>query len=283
MPSNNKIPLPSPHERRSLFETSAREAHAYKWIESEKARRDLGDWAIAEWYKKYWRVFCRARFIEHLLGECFWNELDANDFSMINYRFNKDDPLIAIIVEIFRQGGENLDVITYAYQNKLDQKKVITRLQIFDINSRRLAPVVAITEKQFVDNIHANHHPRALVVDNDEQTPRVVGDLSRHKQMECVSLANGEDALKETEARRFDVFFIAVSLPNKKQGAEIAWYLRRHGVLAPIAALSDNFANWSEDDLIDCGFSHWLTKPLERDKVEHILTIAQEKMQTQRG
>lgn len=262
---------PPPEERRSLFEAAACEARAHRWIESEKAHRDLGDQAILDWYKRYWRIFCRERFIQHLMGERFWTELDADDFAMLRYRFVEDDPLINDIIKIFCRGGENLDVINYAIDTGADIEQVLARLQVIDINARRLAPSVAITEKQFVDNIHAKHRPRGMVVDPD---PKIGETLRKHiegGQMECLIAVSGEKAMEEAQARQFDVFFIELSLPGK-QGAEVAWFLRRHGVTAPVAAMSGNLADWSEDDLNDCGFSDVLGKPLAEDAVNAVLS-----------
>jgi DNA-binding response OmpR family regulator len=51
-------------------------------------------------------------------------------------------------------------------------------------------------------------------------------------------------------------------LPGK-HGAEVAWYLRRHGVNVPILAISAVLDKWNEDDLYDCGFSGLLAKPFD--------------------
>ncbi len=271
-PKPGIIVPPPPEQRRSLFEASAREAHSYKWIESEKAHRDLGDRAIADWYKQYWWIFCRERFIEHLMGECFWEELDADDYGMLTYRFPKDDPLVAGIVEIFRKGGENLDVVNYAIDNGLDMEDVLSCLQTIDINARRLAPTVAITEKQFVDSIHAKHHPRGLVVDPDGGVCDFIRHLMEARGIECVAANTGEQAMEEAQSRQFDVFFIELTLPDK-QGAEVAWFMRRHGVNDRVVAMApaEELARWSEDDLADCGFSLVIPKPLDQGRVEAAL------------
>src|SRR5690606_22090768 len=44
----------------SLYEEAHAEALRHKWIESQKHGRDLGDWAIRDWYRRYWRLYCRC-------------------------------------------------------------------------------------------------------------------------------------------------------------------------------------------------------------------------------
>ena len=260
------VNLPPVEQRQSLFEVSAREAHSHKWLESEKAGRDLGDGAIAEWYRLYWRIFCRECYIEHLQGERFWLELDTGDFGLLLNKFHDDMALVRQIVEIFKKGGENLDVVSFALRNNCDISEVLRLLEVLDINARRIAPAVEITAKQLVEGIKASHHPRVLVVDDDPGTRELLKDIIEGQGVECVALETGEDALEEVQVRRFDMFIIDIMLPGK-HGAEVAWYLKRHGVMCPVIAISAALDSWSQDDLLDCGFSELMTKPLDIERL----------------
>lgn len=263
---SNSITIPPAEERKSLFEVSAREAHSHKWLESEKAGRDLGDAAIAEWYRLYWRIFCRECYIEHLQGVHFWLELDSGDYGLLLNKFHDDMALVRQIVEIFKKGGENLDVVTFALNNNLNIEEVIRLLEVLDINARRIAPAVEITAKQFVEGIKASHHPRVLVVDDDPGTRELLRDVIEGQGVDCVTLETGEDALEEVQGRRFDMFIIDIMLPGK-HGAEVAWYLKRHGVMCPVIAISAALDAWSHDDLLDCGFTDLMTKPLDIERL----------------
>lgn len=271
-----------PIDRRTLFEEATREAHRHKWIESEKAGQDLGDEVIREWHSTYWRSFCRERWIEHLSGAVFWVELDNDDFGLLNRKFHDDEDLIAKIVDKLQNGGENLDVIQWAVENEQDVDEVIEVLKILDINSRRLAPAISIGEEEFVEGMHARHHPRALIVDDDPDTREMLQELLRGEGLECVQVESGEEALEEVQSRRFDLFMVDIMLPGK-HGAEIAWYLHRHGVTAPIVAVSAVLAAWAEDDLFDCGFTHLMSKPFDLDAVRAIARGVIEQLNPSQG
>ncbi len=256
-------------ERKTLFEEATREAHQHKWIESEKAGYDLGDEAIRIWHQNYWRKFCRERWIQHLQGKDFWVELDNDDFGLLNVKFHDNADLVERIVDRLQSGGENLDVIQWAVEQGQNVDEVIEVLKILDINSRRLAPAIAIDEEQFVEGMKARHHPRALVVDDDPDTLEMLEGLLVSEGLEAICTATGEEALEEVQSRRFDLFLIDIMLPGK-HGAEVAWYLHRHGVTAPIVAISAVLEAWNEDDLYDCGFSRLIGKPFDLEEIREI-------------
>jgi hypothetical protein len=126
--------------RMSIHERGASEALRHKWIESEKAGRDLGDWAIRHWIKRYWPAFLRERWIEHLEGEVFWAELDRGDFGLLQHEF-LDSSVRDEIIRRIKSGGENLDILCWSHERKLsldELREVLRILERLDINSRRL-------------------------------------------------------------------------------------------------------------------------------------------------
>ncbi len=269
--------LPDSVPRQTLFEEATREAHRHKWIESEEAGRDLGEEAIRQWHQVYWRDFCRERWIEHLQGIAFWVELDNDDFGLLKRRFHDNVELVDKIVEKLQAGGENLDVIQWAVENGEDVTEVVEVLKILDINARRLAPAVAIDEQEFVEGIRARHCPRVLIVDDDEDTCEILAELFVGEEMECVTVSSGEAALEEVQSRPFDLFMIDIMLPGK-HGAEIAWYLHRHGVANPIVAISAVLDAWDKDDLYDCGFTKLMAKPFDLEEIREIARTVVERV-----
>lgn len=127
----------SPGARHSLHECGEEEARRYKWIESEKAGRDLGETAIRSWIGQHWNGFLRHRWLEHLQGKAFWIELDQGDFGLLQRAF-KDSPLIDPILEHFKRGGENLDIILWAMPHGHSMDDVLEILEALDVNSRRI-------------------------------------------------------------------------------------------------------------------------------------------------
>jgi hypothetical protein len=113
------------------------EAQRHKWIESEKAGRDLGEWAIRCWVREHWNGFLRDRWLEHLQGRTFWIELDHDDFGLLQSEF-RDSALIDDILGMLKQGHENLTVLEWALDNHVPMDEVLEILETLDINSRRI-------------------------------------------------------------------------------------------------------------------------------------------------
>jgi len=126
-------------EKCSVYADSDQEALRYKWIESEKAGRDLGEAALRRWVQQHWWGYLRARWVEHLQGARFWVELDRGDFGLIQARFQEQHLLLDRILDRLKTGQENLDIILWALDWGISVKDVREMLQVLDINSRRLA------------------------------------------------------------------------------------------------------------------------------------------------
>jgi hypothetical protein len=123
--------------RMSLHQCGEEEAKRFKWIESEKAGRDLGETAIRMWIGRHWNGFLRHRWLEHLQGKTFWIELDQGDFGLLQTAFQAS-PLIDPIVERLKRGCENLEIILWALKNRLPMSDVLEILEALDVNSRRI-------------------------------------------------------------------------------------------------------------------------------------------------
>ena len=130
-------PAVRPSVRMSVYDRGELEALRHKWIESEKAGRDLGEWAIRCWVREHWNGFLRERWLEHLQGRAFWIELDQDDFGLLQRAF-QESPLIEPILERLIAGQENLDVINWAIDGNLPMDHVLDILETLDINSRRI-------------------------------------------------------------------------------------------------------------------------------------------------
>ena len=126
-----------PSVRKSVHDHGGEEANRHKWIESEKAGRDLGEWAIRCWVREHWNGFLRARWLEHLQGRNYWIELDHDDFALLQREF-RDSPLISEIVARLIVGQENLGVVVWAIDHGLPMDEVLKVLEALDINSRRI-------------------------------------------------------------------------------------------------------------------------------------------------
>jgi hypothetical protein len=126
-----------PYVRLSVQDEGQEEAKRYKWIESEKAGRDLGEWAILCWVKQHWNGFLRERWLEHLHGRTYWIELDCNDFGLLNRRF-RGSAIFEQILARLKAGQENLHIVNWAIDERQPMDEVHEILEALDINSRRI-------------------------------------------------------------------------------------------------------------------------------------------------
>jgi hypothetical protein len=128
-----------PEAQMSLQRYGQEEAQRFKWIQSEKEGRDLGDHAIKLWVLKHWNGFLRQRWIEHLQGKTCWIELQKEDFGLLQRRFGAS-PLINPILDRLKVLKENLDIIVWAQEvfSRSEMQEVLKILEELDVNSCRL-------------------------------------------------------------------------------------------------------------------------------------------------
>jgi len=124
--------------RHSIYDDADGEIKRFKWIESERAGCDLGEWAVRRWIKEHWCRYLRSKWLEHLQGKRFWTELDRGDFGLLQREFKDDQLLLDRILDRLKEGQENLDVILWARQFHICVDRVLRILEALDINSRRL-------------------------------------------------------------------------------------------------------------------------------------------------
>src|SRR4051794_13741244 len=131
------MPPVRPSVRLSVRDRGEAEAQRHKWIESEKAGRDLGEWAIRCWVREHWNGFLRERWLEHLQGRAFWIELDHDDFGLLQRAF-QGSLLIDEILRLLIAGKEDLGVLNWAIDTNQPMDKVLEILETLNVSSRRI-------------------------------------------------------------------------------------------------------------------------------------------------
>jgi hypothetical protein len=85
-----------------------------------------------------WHRWVRARVIEHLRGEHYWDELDRGDFGLLRRRWHPNAELVAEIVARIAAGAENLCILTWAVDTDQPLEEVVAVLRTLDVNVRRV-------------------------------------------------------------------------------------------------------------------------------------------------
>ncbi|MCS6970212.1 MAG: hypothetical protein RMM29_02710 [Planctomycetota bacterium] len=112
----------------------------HKWIESERARRDLGKNAVDDWIERYWRGWARAKLIEHLYGWRCWGAFGEDSFGLlaretVEYRVPRE--VLRQVANMLAEGAENLDIINWAIAAGQDLEPILWLLDRIDINAKR--------------------------------------------------------------------------------------------------------------------------------------------------
>ena len=127
-------------EECSLYEAAFEEARRHRWIESQKRGYDLGNDGFLEWYDCYWWNFLRSRHLEHLLGESRWLEFSSEAFGVLTPFAELGDELAGEIIDQYRQGCENLDILNWALRNCHCVDDVCECLVLINMNDARIDP-----------------------------------------------------------------------------------------------------------------------------------------------
>ena len=122
----------------SVYEEAERAVQEHKWLESEKAGRDLGHEAVQHWSRRHWLRFYRWRFVQHLCGEVYFREFHQRTFAIVSCHLKASPELLEAILNQVRDGAENLDIICWAQNSGLPIESVIDILKAIDINRQRL-------------------------------------------------------------------------------------------------------------------------------------------------
>jgi hypothetical protein len=148
-PAVNDLPegrLPTDRVRDDGVVVHSLTAHAlaamerHKWLESEKAGRDLGEASFSDWIDRFWKGFTRAKLVEHFYGWRCWGAFDEFDFGLLtrqSVEYHVSNAVLEKVAGILAEGGENLDVINWALSVHEPLDPILWLLDRIDINAKR--------------------------------------------------------------------------------------------------------------------------------------------------
>lgn len=131
-------PLPDDCEQRSLDAESWREANDLRWYLSQEAGHDVGEAAIRKWVLDHWPGFLRQRWLDHMMGKCFWFELGREEFGLLKRDIGLPTELVDHMLEKMLCGAENLYFVCWARTQPPAVRKMVYKfLELVKINDHR--------------------------------------------------------------------------------------------------------------------------------------------------
>ncbi|MHB8973951.1 MAG: hybrid sensor histidine kinase/response regulator [Pirellulaceae bacterium] len=109
-----------------------------------------------------------------------------------------------------------------------------------------------------------------LLVDDGESNRQLIALLLRRAGVEVYEAANGVEALQQVEEHVFDLVLMDMQMPVM-DGYAATGRLRELGYSAPIVALTANAMQGDEERCRTAGCSHFLTKPIDIDRLFELL------------
>ncbi len=126
--------------RHRVYEQAVKAIQEHKWLQSEKAGRDVGPEAAQDWNRRYWLRFYRQRFVQHLRGEAFFEEFGTECYRLVAGGLTASGEILDTVLDKVQEGAENLELICWAQHHRLPRDQVLEILKALNINSRRLPP-----------------------------------------------------------------------------------------------------------------------------------------------
>ncbi len=117
------------------------------------------------------------------------------------------------------------------------------------------------------------HAPDAkiLVVDDTEMNLTVIKNLLKKTQIQIDTAASGREALELFKERFYDVVFIDHMMPDM-DGMETLQHMKETGKEVPMVALTANAVSGAREMYISAGFTDYLSKPVEGERLEKMLS-----------
>ena len=126
-------------EKHSIIYHAAADYAASKHLDWERLSYNAVT-ASEHWRRRYWRLWFRSRWIEHVLGEKRWIEMDDERFGLLKRSRRHNPVLVERVVDrlLYSAGLENLDLIFWATDWNIDEDEVIDILKTININDIRV-------------------------------------------------------------------------------------------------------------------------------------------------
>ncbi len=148
------------------------------------------------------------------------------------------------------------------------RQEIVSKEEIGDFNGR-------ISDGYFKEAYRELFHApegRIMVVDDTEMNLTVIQSLLKKTQIRIDTADRGEKAIMLASVNEYDVLFIDHMMPDM-DGIETLSAIRKDGknTETPAIALTANAVSGARQTYLDAGFTDYLSKPVDGEKLEKML------------
>ena len=121
-------------ERHSVLHHAATDYAAQRYLDWERLSYDIEPTTSEDWRRRYWRLWFRGHWVEHIRGTHYWIEMGDENFGMFAGDEHHDPLLVERVADRLIVGWENLGIILWASDWGLKLDEVIEILKKLNIN-----------------------------------------------------------------------------------------------------------------------------------------------------
>jgi CheY-like chemotaxis protein len=111
---------------------------------------------------------------------------------------------------------------------------------------------------------------RVLVVDDDNDSSKLITLFLEKEGLEATSIDNGREALDKVLSESFDLILMDIQIPEM-DGFQITRFLRESGVETPIIAVTAQAMKGDREKCLNAGCNDYLSKPITMNKLISIV------------
>ena len=126
------------------------------------------------------------------------------------------------------------------------------------------------TEPQGSSDVQSRYELDVLVAEDYEVNRMLIGELFEQYGLVADFVENGEAAVEQSGAKKYDVIFMDVNMPVMN-GLDATALIRQHDKEIPIIALTANALEGDRERFMSAGMSDYLSKPIDMQALDKII------------